>query len=225
VRYHRWLFGLIFLIGNVIAQAEVLELEGMIKSLDVSARTITIIRRTPKGEKVLELEVARNAGDISGLKEGDAVAFAYNPDLDIISKIEKGLGDDTKADLKAMQGVWKVTDENEFGRVLTKEEMRVRNRHILIEGTAFKCDRVINGQLGTYAGEFRIDHDSGAFDFVGTGPRGAPIEWCGIYKLEDSVLALCYRIKRGDSEVKRPTDFKSVSGEPGTILFICKRED
>lgn len=213
------------LFAFAVAHAEILELEGTVKTIDTASRSITIIRKTPKGEKVWELEVAKNAGDISGLKEGDAVAFAYNPDVDIISKIEKGLGDDTKADLKAMQGVWKVTDEHEFGRVLTKEEMRVRNRHIVIEATAFKCDRVSNGQLGTYAGQFRIDHDSGAFDFVGTGPRGAPIEWCGIYKIEDSVLTLCYRIKRGDSEVKRPTDFKSVSGEPGTILFICKRED
>jgi len=88
VRYHRWLCGLIFLLGTVIAQAEVLELEGTVKTTDTASRSITIIRKTPKGEKVLELEVAKNAGDISGLKEGDAVAFAYNPDVDIVSKIE-----------------------------------------------------------------------------------------------------------------------------------------
>lgn len=68
--------------------AEVIELEGKVKAVDADARTISIVRKTPKGEKVLESEVAKNAGDISGFKEGDPVAFAYNPDVDIISKIE-----------------------------------------------------------------------------------------------------------------------------------------
>jgi len=41
-----------------LAQAEVLELEG----IDAASRSISIVRKTPKGEKVLELEVAKNAG-------------------------------------------------------------------------------------------------------------------------------------------------------------------
>jgi WD40 repeat protein len=73
---------------SAVASAEVLELEGTVKSVDPASRAISIVRKTPKGEKVLELEVAKNAGDISGFKEGDPVAFAYNPDVDIISKIE-----------------------------------------------------------------------------------------------------------------------------------------
>lgn len=70
------------------SNAEVLELEGTVRSIDAASRSITIVRKTPKGEKVLELEVAKNAGDIGSFKEGDPVAFAYNPDVDIISKIE-----------------------------------------------------------------------------------------------------------------------------------------
>jgi uncharacterized protein (TIGR03067 family) len=215
----------LFALVATAAHAEVLELEGTVKAIDAKARSITIVRKTPKGEKVLELEVAKNAGDLSGFKEGDSVAFAYNPDVEIISKVEKGVSASTAADMIAIQGLWKVIDEHEFGRVLTKEEMRVRNRHIVIEGNAFKCDRVSDGQLGTYAGTFQIDHESGNFTFVGNGPRGAPIKWVGIYRLEGSTLQLCYRIKRGENDVDRPTDFKSVSGEPGTILFICKREE
>lgn len=72
-----------------LAHAEVIELEGTVKSIDQDARAISISRKTPKGEKVLDLEVAKNAGDISGFKEGDAVAFAYNPDAEIVTKIEK----------------------------------------------------------------------------------------------------------------------------------------
>ena len=75
--------------ASAFAHAEVLELEGTVKAVDPDARWITIVRRTPKGEKILDLEVAKNAGDMSSLKEGDAVAFAYNPDVEIVSKIEK----------------------------------------------------------------------------------------------------------------------------------------
>lgn len=72
-----------------LATAEVLELEGTVKAVDASNRSITIVRTTPKGEKVLELEVARNAGDLSEFSEGDDVAFTYNPDVEIITKVEK----------------------------------------------------------------------------------------------------------------------------------------
>lgn len=72
-----------------VACAEVIELEGTIKSIDTDARSIAITRQTPKGEKVLELEIAKNAGDVSGLKAGDRISFAYNPDAEIVSKIER----------------------------------------------------------------------------------------------------------------------------------------
>ena len=84
----RAFFSFCVCLGCGVARAEVLELEGTVKSVDPASRAISIVRKTPKGEKVLELEVAKNAGDISGFKEGDPVAFAYNPDVDIISKIE-----------------------------------------------------------------------------------------------------------------------------------------
>jgi len=80
--------GLSLLLVVPHATADVLELEGTVKAIDAASRFITIVRKTPKGEKVMELEVATNAGDISGFKEGDPVAFTYNPDLEIISKIE-----------------------------------------------------------------------------------------------------------------------------------------
>jgi len=41
------------------APAEVLELEGTVKAVDSSARSITIERKTPKGTKTLELEVTK----------------------------------------------------------------------------------------------------------------------------------------------------------------------
>jgi hypothetical protein len=69
------------------ANAEVLELEGRVKSIDRDARTISVVRKTAKGEKTLELEVAKKAGDLSEVEEGDSVSFSYDPDLELITKI------------------------------------------------------------------------------------------------------------------------------------------
>ncbi len=68
-------------------RAEVIELEGKVKSIDKDARTISVVRKTAKGEKTLDLEVAKKAGDLSEVEEGDSVAFSYDPDLELITKI------------------------------------------------------------------------------------------------------------------------------------------
>ena len=212
------------ILGMATIQAEVLELEGTVKSVDTASRAISIVRKTPKGEKVLELEVAKNAGDISGFKEGDPVAFAYNPDVDIISKIEKGMSEAASAEIKAMEGVWKVTAEHEFGRVLTKDEMRKRNRHVTIKGSTLSTDRVIGEKLGTYTGSLQVAPEQKTFDFKGNGPNGSPVEWTGIYKIDGDSMTLCYRVK-GEGPTPRPTEFKSLSEKPGTLMFECKREE
>jgi hypothetical protein len=81
--------------GGGFAYAEVIELDGTIKSIDKDARAISITRKTPKGEKVLELEVAKNAGDLSSIDEGDEVTVTYDPSLEIVSLIsEKVSGDE-----------------------------------------------------------------------------------------------------------------------------------
>lgn len=76
----------IVLLG-VVAQAEVVELEGKVKSVDKDARTISVVRKTAKGEKTLELEVNKKAGDLSALKVGDEISFSYDPDLELVTKI------------------------------------------------------------------------------------------------------------------------------------------
>lgn len=69
------------------AHAEVLELEGTVKAVDAGDRTITIERKTAKGAKTLELEVAKKAGDLSSVKAGDSISFSYDPGLEIVTKI------------------------------------------------------------------------------------------------------------------------------------------
>lgn len=73
-----------------VSFAEVIDLEGTVKAVDASARTITIERKTPKGTKTLELEVTKKAGDLSSVKAGDSISFSYDPDLELVTKLGSG---------------------------------------------------------------------------------------------------------------------------------------
>ena len=70
--------------------AETLDLEGVVKAVDATARSITIERKTPKGTKTLELEVNKKAGDLNGIKVGDRLSFSYDPDLEIVTRLGGG---------------------------------------------------------------------------------------------------------------------------------------
>ncbi len=72
------------------AEAAVVELEGTVKAVDASARTITIERKTSKGTKTLELEVTKKAGDLSSVRTGDSISFSYDPDLEMVTEIVGG---------------------------------------------------------------------------------------------------------------------------------------
>jgi uncharacterized protein (TIGR03067 family) len=202
-----------------LAHAEVIELEGTIKSIDQDARAICISRKTPKGEKVLELEVAKNAGDISGFKEGDKISFAYNPDAEIVTKIEKGMGDDAKADLKAMQGEWKNVFTEEGGKKLEPGEVRRINRTLFIKGDVLRMERVLNDKFGFHEGRFRLDPEKHFFDLEEPGG----LTWTGIYELKGDSLKLCYQVfKKGTPPKERPTEFNGV-GEKAPLNYEYKR--
>lgn len=83
----RSLLACVLAMAATLAVAEVIELQGTIKSVDVDARTITIERKTPSGSKTLTLEVAQRAGNVADLKPGARISFAYDPDLEIVTKI------------------------------------------------------------------------------------------------------------------------------------------
>ena len=75
---------------GVHAHAEVIDLEGTVKAVDASARTITIERTTPKGTKTLELEVTKKAGDLGTVEVGDTISLSYDPDLEVVTKLAPG---------------------------------------------------------------------------------------------------------------------------------------
>lgn len=108
------LFSILFIGICLTAHAEVIELEGKVKSIDKESRTINILRKTPKGEKVLELEVAKKAGDLSEVDEGDSVSFSYDPDLELITKIaEQGQQPEKVASQKACRIRISLSDTGE----------------------------------------------------------------------------------------------------------------
>ena len=90
-----WLTAALFTFAS--AHAEVLDLEGTVKAVDATARTITIERKTPKGTKTLELEVTKKAGDLSSVKAGDSISFSYDPDLEFVTNIGGAAASDLSA--------------------------------------------------------------------------------------------------------------------------------
>jgi hypothetical protein len=69
------------------AKAEVLELEGMVKAVDASARTISVERTTSKGKKTLQVEVAKSVPNLRHVRPGAGVSFDYDPGLELVTKL------------------------------------------------------------------------------------------------------------------------------------------
>jgi len=206
-----------------LAHAEVIELEGTIKSIDQDARAISISRKTPKGEKVLELEVAKNAGDISGFKEGDRISFAYNPDAEIVTKIEKGLSEQGKRAVKELEGVWMAVKVDRHGTMMTPKELREQSRRIIIEGNTLTFEETRDGKVVKFGGPFTADPDKKTIDFSGKGPMGADFNLLAIYEVNGDQLKFCYR-RNADGTAKRPTEFKADSEKKNfSLSYTCKR--
>ncbi len=77
-------------IASSPAHAEVLELEGTVKSIDPEARSITIERRTASGSKTLTFDVASSAGDLGSVKEGARLTFSYDNKLEVVTALQTG---------------------------------------------------------------------------------------------------------------------------------------
>lgn len=82
-----------------IAQAEVIEVEGKVTSVDAEARIISIERKTATGQKQLKLEVNKKAGDLSGIREGDTVALSYDPALEIVTTVRRSATEPNSSDV------------------------------------------------------------------------------------------------------------------------------
>jgi WD40 repeat protein len=85
----RTLLACIAVFAASLSHAEVLEIEGTVKAIDTDSRTVAITRKTANGVKVVKLDVAKKAGDLSGIKEGDTLTVSYDSDLEIATKLAR----------------------------------------------------------------------------------------------------------------------------------------
>jgi len=122
-----------------LAHAEVLELEGTVKAVDSEDRTITIERRTAKGTKTLELEVAKKAGNLASVKVGDTITFGYDPDLEIVTKIGGGDAEEEAANETAR--VVRLRYQFAADGTCTLETMRLRSKGDSVPGGYQKEDK------------------------------------------------------------------------------------
>jgi uncharacterized protein (TIGR03067 family) len=217
-----WILSLIAVgVGSAVL-AEVLELEGTVKEIDPSSRSISIVRKTPKGEKVLDLEVAKNAGDIGSFKVGDRVSFAYNPDVEIISKIEKGMSEADEEALKELQGIWMAVKVDRHGTMMNQKDLQEQARRIVIEGNNLTFEETREGKAFRYGGTFTVDPQKHTLDLLGK-LGGNDFSILAIYEVKGDQLRLCYR-KNSDGKAERPTEFRAFPEKPNSSMsYTCKK--
>ena len=131
---------------SAFAHAEVLELEGTVKAVDASACTITIERKTPKGAKTLELEVNKKAGDLAGLKIGDAITLSYDPDLEIVTRLP-GKASGPKDATFAVRRVELAVDDLGKVEVCVDTRREAKDPEKPEAGKVIKVSRVPNAQV------------------------------------------------------------------------------
>jgi hypothetical protein len=105
-----------------IAHAEVIDLEGTVKAVDVDARTVTIERKTASGAKTMTVDVAASAGDLQTITPDAAVKFSYDNKLEVVTAIETG---DEGSQLFVAGSEWATEDDG----------LRIRVIHV--EGDSF----------------------------------------------------------------------------------------
>ncbi len=126
------------------------------------------------------------------------------------------------SDQERIQGRWQLV-EAVLGNVSAKGSANAQKKanpaqlwefqgkHLTIPAAAStdNNDREWRGSYSLSAGA-----DRKLFDFVGTAPSGARVEFLGIYEFEGEYLRFCYGIRRdqNDPHFKRPDSFAALPG-------------
>lgn len=221
--------GLCILVAT-LAHAEVIELEGTIKSIDAEKREITIGRKTLDVAKKCQITIDGVEATLADLKADQDAVVEFDDEIEVAKSIRVGSSDlDTDAvakALKELQGEWLTVEAEENKNELEKSIVRRQNRRVTVKGSSWTMERVVNDKIGVYKGKFDIDPKKKSFDWIGKGPMGNAVEWIGIYELNGDTLKVCYRYNN-DGTAKRPKDFSTSDWEkPNALVFYTlKRQE
>lgn len=128
---------------------------------------------------------------------------------------------DPRKALDTIQGEWLCVAAEEAGKPIDEAEVRKMKRVFKFSGDTMTMSRVIDER--GYNGKFEIDKSPSFFNWIGTGPAGATIEFVGIYELSSDDLKLCFRYQT-QGKATRPTSFKTDEDRPNISAFYsCKR--
>lgn len=213
---------------GVSATAEVIELEGPIKSIDADKREITIGRKTLDVAKKCRIIIDGKELGIEDLKPDQDAKVEYDSELEIAKSITVGddkASDDALAkDMKALQGDWEAVEAEFGGKPLDRLAVRKLNRLVRIEGNTFHEERLLEGRAVGVDGKFEINPKTKAFDFIGKATGSEKVfEYVGIYEIDGDTLKLCCRANV-DGTAKRPKAFKSDDEKPNwSHYYVYKR--
>jgi uncharacterized protein (TIGR03067 family) len=212
-----------------LVHAEVLELEGVVKAVDAADRTLSVERKTPKGNKTLELEVTKKAGDLSAVKIGDRITFSYDPDLELVTKLGEGPAVtpvfDTAAflkDLEALQGEWSATRSIIGGKEVEPEKLKSQRNRLKITGTTLVFLASLPSRDVQNERAFVIDPERKQITLYWRDGDGQLNQGVGIYSVTGDELRICYA-HNSDGKTKRPHEFMSVPGPPPNAFHIYTR--
>jgi uncharacterized protein (TIGR03067 family) len=128
----------------------------------------------------------------------------------------------TTDDLARWQGPWRCVAEHSRGQRVTEDELKRRDRLMVIDGNKYRVERTLEGKLGVYSGTFRLEPTKTPkhFDFEGTGPAGAQIQLSGLYEFDGERLRLIYRHAQGS--VPQRASWKDI-GQANVVWFEFER--
>jgi uncharacterized protein (TIGR03067 family) len=123
---------------------------------------------------------------------------------------------DDRPEVASLQGTWLVESAHEGGQPIPKD--RREKAKLVIEGSRFTLQ---DGQM-TSKGELTLHFTQKpkAADVFVEVPGNETVGILAIYKLEKDTLTICLtKVKQ------RPTEFKTVLGDPNTVLVMKRKPE
>lgn len=134
-----------------VAQAEVIELDGTIKFVDVEKRNIIVDKRKLDIAKKCEIRVDGEEATLADLKLGQEVFVNYDVELEVARAINVGSIEFEAAAMAELLGVlqreWLTVADEQNNKRLSGSVVRRQTRPSKIDGTSLVMEHVMNGKL------------------------------------------------------------------------------